>query len=46
MTEKESLTGIAQQMTEQTKGAMENYFSWLQFASKPDLANLQPMLSV
>ena len=30
MTEKESLTGIAQQMTEQTKGAMENYFSWLQ----------------
>jgi hypothetical protein len=30
MTDKESLTGIAQQMTEQTKGAMENYFSWLQ----------------
>ena len=30
MTEKESLTGIAQQMTEQTKGTMENYFSWLQ----------------
>jgi hypothetical protein len=30
MTDKESLTGIAQQMTEQTKNAMENYFSWLQ----------------
>jgi hypothetical protein len=30
MTDKESLTGIAQQMTEQTKDAMDNYFSWLQ----------------
>ena len=30
MTDKDSLTGIAQQMTEQTKNAMENYFSWLQ----------------
>jgi hypothetical protein len=30
MTDKESLTDIAQQMTEQTKGAMKNYFSWLQ----------------
>ena len=34
MADKESSTGIAQQtaeqMTKQTQGAMENYFSWLQ----------------
>jgi hypothetical protein len=30
MTDKESLTGISQQMAEQTQGTMENYFSWLQ----------------
>ncbi len=36
MTEKESLMAIAQQtaeqMTKQTQGAMDNYFSWLQNA--------------
>jgi hypothetical protein len=36
MTDKESLTGIAQQtvqqITEQTKSAMENYISWFQNA--------------
>ena len=30
MTDKESLTGISQQMAEQTQDTMENYFSWLQ----------------
>jgi hypothetical protein len=34
MADKDSLTGIAQQtteqMTKQTQGAMENYFGWLQ----------------
>src|SRR6516164_4972478 len=35
MTDKESLAGIAQQMTEQTRGAMENYFSWLQKNMSP-----------
>ena len=36
MTEKESLTAtaaqIAEQITKQTQGAMENYFGWLQKA--------------